>query len=292
MTSAPTNEHHLENSIKIAELFLKEIGQKKMADDAIASHNLLRRLIESKQGLMNKSLKKLKDYSGIQQLYPKSAIANHRLVFWFNSLKKIADAMSNTEGVPWSAALDHIKNIKEEHEAIVQSEDNSTGGSRQRLIKAKNGYLCSAIDEPREGLQSKLRDLKKRRADEAKSFKDPEMRQKALELSFEDIKTFMDQNQDSSRLVFLIIIKLFFKNYSNSLNMEEFVKAGFHIAATISSKTTHIGRILTGSLRTFPPTYLGMIQFCLMLYQLCVVLGVSQNRTNVRYLSNISKKPI
>ena len=274
MTSAPTNEHHLENSIKIAELFLKEIGQKKMADDAIASHNLLRRLIESKQGLMNKSLKKLKDYSGIQQLYPKSAIANHRLVFWFNSLKKIADAMSNTEGrvvnirisqfihviffttltvgVPWSAALDHIKNIKEEHEAIVQSEDNSTGGSRQRLIKAKNGYLCSAIDEPREGLQSKLRDLKKRRADEAKSFKDPEMRQKALELSFEDIKTFMDQNQDSSRLVFLIIIKLFFKNYSNSLNMEEFVKAGFHIAATISSKTTHIGSILTGSLRTFP----------------------------------------
>ena len=130
-------------------------------------------------------------------------------------------------GVPWSAALDHIKNIKEEHEAIVQSEDNSTGGSRQRLIKAKNGYLCSAIDEPREGLQAKLRDLKKRRADEAKSFKDPEMRQKALELSFEDIKTFMDQNQDSSRLVFLIIIKLFFKNYSNSLNMEEFVKAGF-----------------------------------------------------------------
>ena len=69
-----------------------------MADDAIASHNLLRRLIESKQGLMNKSLKKLKDYSGIQQLYPKSAIANHRLVFWFNSLKKIADAMANTEG--------------------------------------------------------------------------------------------------------------------------------------------------------------------------------------------------
>ena len=228
-----------------------------MADDAIASHNLLRRLIESKQGLMNKSLKKLKDYSGIQQLYPKSAIANHRLVFWFNSLKKIADAMSNTEGrvvnirisqfihvisfttltvgVPWSAALDHIKNIKEEHEAIVQSEDNSTGGSRQRLIKAKNGYLCSAIDEPREGLQSKLRDLKKRRADEAKSFKDPEMRQKALELSFEDIKTFMDQNQDSSRLVFLIIIKLFFKNYSNSLNMEEFVKAGFHIVISMGS---------------------------------------------------------
>ena len=275
MKSGQTNEHQLENSIKIAELFLKEIGQKKMADDAIASHNLLRRLIESKQGLMNKSLKKLKDYSGIQQLYPKSAIANHRLVFWFNSLKKIADAMSNTEGVPWSAALDHIKNIKEEHEAIVQSEDNSTGGSRQRLIKAKNGYLCSAIDEPREGLQSKLRDLKKRRADEAKSFKDPEMRQKALELSFEDIKTFMDQNQDSSRLVFLIIIKLFFKNYSNSLNMEEFVKAGFHIAATISSKTTHIGRILTGSLRTTPPTYLGVIRFCLMLYhtlfKLCVV---------------------
>jgi hypothetical protein len=61
------------------------------------------------------------------------------------------------------------------------------------------------------------------------------MRQKALELSFEDIKTFMDQNQDSSRLVFLIIIKLFFKNYSNSLNMEEFVKGASHKLVSTNS---------------------------------------------------------
>ena len=126
---------------KIAEIFLKETGQKKMAEDAIASHDLLKRLIEQKQNLMAKGIAMLRNYSEIQKLYPKSSIVNHRSVFWHNALVKLSGDMTAS----------NIGDIKESHDMIVQSEDSSINGSRQRLIKAKNGYLCSAIDEPREG---------------------------------------------------------------------------------------------------------------------------------------------
>ena len=42
--------------------------------------------------------------------------------------------------------IEKIQSIREHHEAIIQSEDSSVEGARARIIKAKNGYLASAIE--------------------------------------------------------------------------------------------------------------------------------------------------
>ena len=77
--------------------------------------------------------------------------------------------------------------------------------------------------------------MKKRRNDETKSFKDAEICIKALELSFLEVKSFAEQNDN--RLIFLTLINLFFQNYEKSLKMEEFVKqASYKLVSTISDK--------------------------------------------------------
>ena len=118
-------------------------------------------------------------YAKIQQLYPKSSISKHRVIFWYDSLIKLQNDLT----------IDSIKSIRDCHESIIQSEDSSVEGTRARIIKAKSGYLASAIEEPREGLRSKLIELKKRSMDETRSFKDEATCRKTLELSFDEVLT-------------------------------------------------------------------------------------------------------
>ena len=85
---------------------------------------------------MRKASDILVKYAKIQQLYPKSSIEKHRVIFWCDSLVKLQKEMT----------IEKIQSIRENHEAIIQSEDSSVEGARARIIKAKNGYLASAIE--------------------------------------------------------------------------------------------------------------------------------------------------
>ena len=115
----------------MAEFFLREIGQKKLADDAIEHHEQLRKLVEEKL-VMRKASDVLTKYAKIQQLYPKSSISKHRVIFWYHSLIKLQNDLT----------IDSIKSIRDCHESIIQSEDSSVEGTRAQ----------SAIEEPREAV--------------------------------------------------------------------------------------------------------------------------------------------
>ena len=147
--------------VQAAEVFLKEIGQKSLADQCVDLNGQLVATLGKRQDLLHKGAEHLKQYSRIQQLYPRSAVKNHRIVFW-------SDAIENLE-VKTTGAI--AQEIKDSHEQLVQSEDSSLNGARKRLIKAKNGCLASQVDEPREGLKAKLTELRRRKCQEDMVFK-------------------------------------------------------------------------------------------------------------------------
>lgn len=95
---------------------------------------------------MRKASDILVKYAKIQQLYPKSSIEKHRVIFWCDSLVKLQKEMT----------VEKIQSIRGHHEAIIQSEDSSVEGARARIIKAKNGYLASAIEGEFENILTKV----------------------------------------------------------------------------------------------------------------------------------------
>ena len=139
-----------------------------------------------------------------------SKIINLETSFWYDSLIKLQNDLT----------IDSIKSIRDCHESIIQSEDSSVEGTRAR--KAKSGYLASAIEEPREGLRSKLIELKKRSMDETRSFKDEATCRKALELSFDEVLTYA--RSAGEEIIFLTTLTHFIRNYQKSIKMEETVR--------------------------------------------------------------------
>ena len=135
--------------VQAAEVFLKEIGQKQLADNCIELHSTLIQTITKRQEILYRGGGSLQLYSRIQQLYPGSSVKNHRIIFWSEAIDSL---VSEPSGI-------NAQRIKTAHDQLVQSEDTSLNGARKRLIKAKSGCLAAQIEEPRDGLKTKLQEL-------------------------------------------------------------------------------------------------------------------------------------
>ena len=180
-------------------------------------------MLGRRHDLLQRGSELLRQYSRIQQLYPRSAVKNHRIVFW-------SDAVDNLSS---DTSAETAQGIKDAHDEMVQSEDSSVNGARKRLIKAKSGCLASQIDEPREGLRAKLQELNRRKCQEDMVFKESELSEKAIELATAELEQFTHQHDP--RLAYLILVGVFIQNYTKSLTMEGFVaNAGHKLASTNS----------------------------------------------------------